>query len=333
MSISKTARLLLGTLVPLFFTVQAKAQEQLNIYAVMPEKFSSQLVDAFSQKSGVKVNFVRMASGETLTRLIAEKKNPQVDIILGGPADIYEAGIKEDLFVPYERSDWGIPEEYRSAKGYWTGIGLNPLIFMTNTNFLKKNNLNAPDSWQDLLNPAYKNGLQMADARTSGTATERIFALVKLYDEDGAFDYQKKLNANVQLYTKSGQGGAIPVAGGQAASGIFYLVDALDIQQQGYPVTITYPKEGTTYGIECVGIVKGAKNPEAAKKFMDWATSVELANVMGEKKINFVPVHKDAKITDPVLDISKVTFLHADTAWKGEKRKEYVERWIKDVIQ
>ena len=52
------------------------------------------------------------------------------------------------------------------------------------------------------------------------------------------------------MYTKSGAGGAMPIATGQCGSGIFYIVDALDIQQQGYPVVITYPKDGVSYGIE-----------------------------------------------------------------------------------
>ena len=51
-----------------------------------------------------------------------------------------------------------------------------------------------PESWNDLLDPRYKNNLQMADARTSGTATERIYSLVKVMGEDPAFAYQKKLN-------------------------------------------------------------------------------------------------------------------------------------------
>jgi iron(III) transport system substrate-binding protein len=332
MTASKIAGLLSGMALALSIGGPARAQ-QLNAYSIMPEKFSSQLVEAFTKKTGIKVNFVRLASGEALAKLIAEKNNPQVDVLLGGPADTYEAGIKEGVFAPYEGEASGIPAQYRSAGKLWFGVGLNPLIFMTNKDFLAKNKLAAPESWQDLLAAPYKNGLQMADARTSGTATERIFALVKLYGEDGAFDYQKKLNANVQLYTKSGQGGALPIATGQAASGIFYLVDALDIVNQGYPVVITYPKEGTTYGIECVGMVKGGKNADSAKKFMDWATSADFANVMVEKKINFVPLHKDAKFDNPVLDISKVKFFEADAAWKGQKRKEYVDRWVKEVIQ
>lgn len=51
--------------------------------------------------------------------------------------------------------------------------------------------MKAPSKWADLLDPRYKNNLQMADARTSGTATERIYSLVKVMGEDEAFKFQK----------------------------------------------------------------------------------------------------------------------------------------------
>ena len=78
----------------------------------------------------------------------------------------------------------------------------------------------------------------MADARTSGTAVTRIFSIIEVFgrDEDKAFDYMKKLRANVQVYTKSGGGGTIPVGLGQAGAGIFFIVDALKTQQEGYDV-------------------------------------------------------------------------------------------------
>jgi len=92
---------------------------------------------------------------------------------------------------------------------------------MTNAKFLKENNLKAPASWDDLLNPAYKNMIQMADARTSGTAVTRIFSILEVYgrDEDKAFAYMKKLRPNVQLYTKNGGGGTLPIGLGQAGGG------------------------------------------------------------------------------------------------------------------
>jgi len=125
----------------------------------------------------------------------------------------------------------------------------------------------------------------------------------------------------------------MPVATGQAASGVFYIVDALDIQQQGYDVVISYPKEGVTYGVEGSGILKGAKNMEAAKKLMDWASTRRLGEVMVAEKINYIPTRPDVKVTNPALDMSSVTLIETDIAWKGKNRQAYVERWIDEVVQ
>ncbi|MDO4937981.1 MAG: ABC transporter substrate-binding protein [Sutterellaceae bacterium] len=312
----------------------AVSAEELNAYTIMPEKYASQVFAAFTKDTGIKVNFLRFSSGEALARLTAEKGNPQVDVMLGGPADTYAAGISAGIFEAYRPQDSdAIPAELRDPGNHWTGIGVIPLCFLTNTKFLAKNNMQAPTKWADLLDPRYKNNLQMADARTSGTATERIYSLVKVMGEDEAFKFQKQMNANIQMYTKSGAGGAMPIATGQCASGIFYIVDAMDIQQQGYPVTITYPEDGVSFGIEATGVIAGGKNNAAAKKFVDWAASKRFAEFIVANKINYVPTRTDVKTDNPILDFSKIKTIAVDVAWKGEKRKEYTQRWINEVIK
>lgn len=328
---SKKLSALLAGLVVL--TASANAAE-LNAYTIMPEKYASQIFAQFTKDTGIKVNFLRFSTGEALARLTAEKGNPQVDVLLGGPADMYAAGVTEGILEAYRpvNSD-AISSAYRDPNNYWTGIGLIPLCFLTNTKFLEKNKMQAPTKWADLLDPRYKNNLQMADARTSGTATERIYSLVKVMGEDEAFKFQKAMNANVQMYTKSGAGGAMPIATGQCASGIFYIVDALDIQQQGYPVTITYPEDGVSFGIEATGVVKGGKNNAEAKKFVDWATSKKFAEFIVANKINYVPTRNDVKTSNPILDLTKIKTISVDVTWKGEKRKEFTQRWINEVIK
>lgn len=328
---SKKLSALLAGLVVL--TASANAAE-LNAYTIMPEKYASQIFAQFTKDTGIKVNFLRFSTGEALARLTAEKGNPQVDVLLGGPADMYAAGVTEGILEAYRpaNSD-AISSAYRDPNNYWTGIGLIPLCFLTNTKFLEKNKMQAPTKCADLLDPRYKNNLQMADARTSGTATERIYSLVKVMGEDEAFKFQKAMNANVQMYTKSGAGGAMPIATGQCASGIFYIVDALDIQQQGYPVTITYPEDGVSFGIEATGVVKGGKNNAEAKKFVDWATSKKFAEFIVANKINYVPTRNDVKTSNPILDLTKIKTISVDVTWKGEKRKEFTQRWINEVIK
>ncbi|TMJ25721.1 MAG: extracellular solute-binding protein, partial [Alphaproteobacteria bacterium] len=154
---------------------------------------------------------------------------PRVDVLFGGPVETFAAGIKEGIFEPYKSPSFAkLPARFKQADGQWTAIADDPLVFMTNAAFLKANNLKPPASWDDLLNPAYKNMLQMADARTSGTAVTRIFSVLEVNkrDEEKAFAYLKKLRQNVQVYTKSGGGGTLPVGLGQAGGGIFFIVDA-----------------------------------------------------------------------------------------------------------
>jgi len=313
---------------------QEKASTSLNVYTIMPEKYATTIFEEFTKDTGIKVNFVRLSAGEALARLIAEKSNPQVDALWGGPADTYEAGVLEGVFESYKPAEANmVPAEFQSPEGYWTGIGVIPLTFLSSNSFLKEKGLQPPTSWNDLLDPRYYNALQMADVRTSGTATERIYSLIKIWGEDEAYVYQKKLHQNIQLYTKSGAGGAMPIATGQAGSGVFYIVDALDIQQQGYDLTISYPVEGVTYGVEGSGVVKGAKNLANAKKLMDWASSKRLGQVMVDNLINYIPTRTDVVVTNPALDMSQVNLLDADIAWKGENRDRLVERWIDEVIQ
>jgi iron(III) transport system substrate-binding protein len=175
----------------------------------------------------------------------------------------------------------------------------------------------------------------MADARTSGTAVTRIFSILEVNgrDEDKAFAYMKKLRPNVQLYTKSGGGGTLPVGLGQAGGGIFFIVDALDTKAKGYDVTISFPKEGIGTAAEGIALIKGAKNPELGKKLIDWATSPAMQNQFATHKINFVPAHPDVALEPSLAAILKgANIFPIDAAYAGANRKKVVDRWVAEVL-
>jgi iron(III) transport system substrate-binding protein len=308
--------------------------QTINVYTIWPEKYSTPVFEAFTKETGNKVNFIRLSSGEALARIIAEKNNPQVDVLFGGPADTFAAGVKEGVFEQYSpKGADQIPAKYKDPNNYWIGVAVDPISFMFNTKFLRDNNTPVPTSWNDLLKPVFKQKLQMADARTSGTAISRILSLIYIMGEDAAYKYQKKLNQNVQMYTKSGAGGALPIANGQAAGGVFFLVDSLEIKQQGYDVVISYPKEGVAYAVEAMALIKGAKQPDLAKKFLDWAADKNMQQLYEKNKINFIPTNPEVKISDPALDMSKVKLIHVDILKAGNDRQRLVDRWVNEVIQ
>ena len=294
----------------------AAAAETLNAYSIWPENWARPMLQEFEQATGIKVNFVRFSSGEALARVIAEKGNPQVDVLFGGPVETFAAGVKEGIFEPYKPPTFGaLPARFKQPEGYWVAIADDPLVFMTNAKFLKENNLKPPASWEDLLNPAYKGMLQMADARTSGTAVTRIFSIIEVNgrNEDKAFDYMKKLRRNVQVYTKSGGGGTLPVGLGQAGGGIFFIVDALDTKAKGYDVVVSFPREG--------------------KKLIDWATSPVMQSLFAKHKINFVPANPEVKVEPSLAEVLKgAKIFPIDDAYAGANRKRVVDRWIGEVL-
>lgn len=314
----------------------ARAADPINVYTIWPENYARPMFQEFEKQTGIKVNFLRFSSGEALARVIAEKNNPRIDVLFGGPVETFAAGIKEGIFAPYKSPSFDkLPARFKQADGMWMAIADDPLVFMTNGAFLKANNLKPPASWDDLLNPAYKNGLQMADARTSGTAVTRIFSVLEVNgrDEDKAFAYLKKLRQNVQVYTKSGGGGTLPVGLGQAAGGIFFIVDALETKAKGYDVVISFPKEGIGTSAEAIALIKGAKNPEAGKKLIDFATGVAMQSKLAEYKVNFVPANPDVK-TDPSLAevLKGAKIFPIDDDYAGANRKRIIERWVKEVL-
>ena len=320
----------------LFGALPALAAETVNAYSIWPENWARPMFEEFEKATGIKVNFVRFSSGEALARVIAEKNNPQVDVLFGGPVETFAAGISEGVFESYKSPSFAkLPPRFRHADGQWTAIADDPLVFMSNDKFVKENGLKAPASWNDLLAPQYKNMLQMADARTSGTAVTRIFSILEVNgrDETKAFDYMKKLRPNVQLYTKSGGGGTLPVGLGQAGAGIFFIVDALDTKAKGYDVTISFPKEGIGTAAEGIALIKGAKNPAAAKKLIDWATSSAMQNQFAQYKINFVPAHPDVVLEPSLAAILKgAKIFPIDAEYAGANRKRIVERWVAEVL-
>lgn len=333
----KTLRLAAATLLAwLVGALAVQAADPLNVYTIWPENYARPMFQEFEKATGIKVNFLRFSSGEALARVIAEKNNPRIDVLFGGPVETFAAGIKEGIFEPYKSPSFAkLPARFKHADGQWTAIADDPLVFMTNAAFLKANNLKPPASWDDLLNPAYKNMLQMADARTSGTAVTRIFSVLEVNkrDEDKTFAYLKKLRRNVQVYTKSGGGGTLPVGLGQAGGGIFFIVDALETKAKGYDVVVSFPKEGIGSSAEAIALIKGAKNPEAGKKLIDFATSPAMQSKLAEHKVNFVPAHPDVKTEASLAEVLKgATIIPIDDDYAGANRKRIVERWVKEVL-
>ncbi len=315
-------------------TGPAAEPQVVNVYSIWPESYAAPIFEQFTKETGIQVRFIRQSSGQILAKVIAEKANPQADVMFGGPAETHVAAVQAGVLEPYASpSAAGIPATAKDPQNAWLGMARDPLVFMTNANFLKQHGLKPPSSWADLLNPVYKGQIQFASPQTSGTGVARVATLVLLMGEDKAFEYMKALDKNVAVYTEHGAGGALPIATGQAATGTFFIVDALDIQDKGYPVVITFPKEGTSDTIEAVALIKGAKHPELGKRLIDWAVGDKMQSLYATLRINFLPTSTRVDVPASVkLTLKRAKFITYDLQWVGQNRKRLVDKFVKEIL-
>ncbi|WP_433359625.1 ABC transporter substrate-binding protein [Streptosporangium sp. CA-115845] len=301
------------------------------------EEWCAAMTAGFTSATGVEAEFVRLSSGEALTRIQAGRANAEFDVWHGGPADGYAAAADQGLLENYTSPNaTAIPDRYKDKAGSWTGVYVGVLGFCNNTEVLGEKQVTAPDSWQGLLNPALKKNVGIAHPSTSGTAYTALWTQVLLNGgaEDGALAYMKKLHPNVLQYSKSGAAPAQQVARGEIGVGIVFSHDCVATREQGFPnLTVTFPAEGSGYEVGGVALVKGAHNPVSAKKYIDWALTAAAQEIGPTVKSYQAPTNPDAKKSDKTVDLTKVKLVEYDSVAAGTVKSALTRRFDTEVAQ
>jgi iron(III) transport system substrate-binding protein len=316
----------------LVFGAGVWAQESVSVYASSDETLAKQLFDKFTAETGIKVNFVRLSGGEAVSRMEAEKDNPQASLWFGGVGLDHITGKLKGLTTPYKSRVAGtIPEMYRDPEGYWTGFYIGPVTFFTNNKRAKELGITPPTSWADLIKPEYKGYIRMADPRTSGTAYTIMTTLRYIYkgDEDKVFDYLKKLDVNIDQYTRSGAAYAASVSTGEIPIGIGFAHDQVKMLAQGVDATITAPKEGSSFELAAMSMIKGGKDQVNAKKLYDWLLGKSAQEIFASYFVLLVA--PGATINSKALPLSKVNALKPDFLWDGANKDRLVKRWTDEI--
>ena len=330
-----------GLLPALLFALPltAAAQGELVVYCTVQEEWCRPMVAAFEKKFGIKVLMTRKSAGEFYAQIKAEAANPRGDIWWGGTGDPHLQAAEEGLTEPYKSTmlsqlhDWAV-RQWDQSKGRTVGVYAGALGYSYNTEQLRKRNLPEPKCWSDLIKPAYKDEIQVANPNSSGTSYTMLATLVQLMGEDKAFDYLKALHKNINQYTKSGAAPARAAATGESLIGITFEHDAVVQVINGAPLKIVSPCEGTGYEIGSMSIIKGAKNMENAKKWYDWALTPEAQAIGGQAKVSYqVPSNKSVNPPPQAPNFSEIKFINYDFAKYGSsaERTRLLARWDKEV--
>lgn len=352
----KRLGLLLVTLFVLSL-VPVSAQDTLTVLCTPQEDWCVAMTTAFEEETGIETNYVRMSSGESLARIRATADDPEFSVWWGGPADAFIAAAEEGLIEPYESEiAEAIPAELRDAEEFtWVGVYVGAIGFCSNIELLEELGVEAPTSWEDLLDPALKGNVAMAHPATSGTAFTTLWTNVTLaadaleeeeegtgYDEDGfpteeaidiAFEYFADLHQNILQYTRSGSAPGRMAGSGEIAVAIIFSHDCVKLQVEGFEgiVVNTFPEEGTGYEIGGMALIANAHEAEAAKIWYDWALTPEAQEIGASVNSLQLPTNPDTPVPDLAVNLEEVNLVIYNFEAAGLNRTDLVERFDEEI--
>lgn len=312
------------------FSACGKKGGELNVYSIIHDEETAALCSLFTEQTGIKVNYLRATTGELVNRVIAEKDDPKADVLLGGGSAYHiqasEAGAL-DVYVPKIAEK--LPDYAKSSDGTWTGFCVLSLgIGINEKRFAEKfPGVEYPKNWDELANPLFKGEIVMTNPASSSTAYLFLQNQLQRLGWEQGWAYLEKLSQLAGQFPDSGSAPPKLIGTGEYALGVAYLHALVKYRSQGFDIVAVSPPQ-TAGDVDCISVLKNSKNPDAARKFVDFILGKDAQELM--TSIDFtVPVNSEAKVIDGATRIEDVDLIDYDREKAAAQKKEVLAAWSK----
>ncbi len=285
----------------------------------------------YREVNDVEIRWVRDSTGVIIAKLLAEKANPQADVVMGVAASGLALLDQNGMLIPYAPLNLdAIMMQYRDRKNppAWWGMDVYGATVCFNTVEAKKRNMPKPESWADLVKPVYKGQVVMPNPASSGTGYFDVAAWLTMWGDKKGWDYMDKLHENIAMYTHSGSKPCNLSATGEFVIGISFEYRGHTNKAKGAPIDLVFPKEGLGWDLEAFAIHKGTKKMAAAQKLADWASSKNAMKLYGK---NFA-ITAQPGVAEPLANIPKdyeQRLVKMDFNWSAKNRERILAEWNK----
>lgn len=329
---TKTPILSLAVAASALFASAAFAETELTVYTAVEAEDLARYAATFNEDHpDIKINWVRDSTGVVTAKLLAEKNNPQADVVWGLAATSLLVLKTEDMLMPYAPA--GLDElsaNFRDSDNPPSWVGMDAWVAAVCFNTVEggKLGLTAPTSWMDLTKPEYAGHVVMPNPASSGTGFLDVSSWLQIFGEEKGWAYMDALHQNIAAYTHSGSKPCKMAAAGETVIGVSFAFRGAKSKAAGAPLEIIVPTEGVGWDMEAIGIVAGTAKEEAAKTLVDWTITrkaMEMYNV-GYAVVGIPGIAKPVEyfpdgITEAMID--------NDFEWAANNRDRLLDEWSK----
>jgi iron(III) transport system substrate-binding protein len=197
-------------------------------------------------------------------------------------------------------------------------------VFGYNTAMLSEEQ--APQSWDDLLDPELKGLIGIQKASSGGIGWTTILMQRQIISDDY---WQKLADNEPRLYTGLTQASE-DVARGELAVSEMLPIQGIRLMDSGAPMALSFPSEGIPASAVLIGVTSVAEHPNAAKLYINWV----LSKPGGEAITRiFFDWATNPDVAPPTLEKYGLTLPPASQLWVADKKDwlelqtDYLKEW------
>jgi iron(III) transport system substrate-binding protein len=304
--------------------------EELTVYTAVEADDLTKYAERFNKDHpDIEIQWVRDSTGIITAKLLAEKDNPQADIIWGLAATSLMLLKNEGMLEPYAPA--GVDQLDRkfvdqASPPAWTGMDAWAAVICFNTVEAERLGLPKPSSWQDLLDPVYQGQIVMPNPNSSGTGYLDVSSWLQLFGEEEGWAFMDQLHQNIATYTHSGSKPCTLAGSGEVPIGVSFEFRAARLKEEGAPIDIIVPEEGIGWDMEATAIIKGTDKLEAAQILADWSVS-EAANELYSEGYAVVAIPAKAQAIAHMPENLAAKMIDNDFEWAAANRERILAEW------
>ena len=260
---------------------------EVRLYSERHYAADKTILGQFTEKTGIEVKVVKAGGNELLSRMKAEKKNPQADLYLAVDAAALDRAEEAGLLAPitndalFER----LPEGFAPADQSWLPLTMRARVIVYSKDRVKPEE--APKTYADLTDPKWR-GKVLIRSSSSHYNQSLLASILASKGKSAALAWAKGMTDN---FARPPQGNdrdqvrAIAQGlGDLAVTNSYYLglleqADEDKDREARAAVGVIFPDQnerGTHVNISGAGLIKGGKNSKEALQLLDYLTSLEV---------------------------------------------------------
>ena len=307
---------------------------ELTAYTTLPAETAAVLSEVYERENHVRVNFVPMSSQEILQKIKDDAVSDPtvvrtVDVVLTD-SKILKQAAELNLLTPYssETND-AVRRKFKDEHDRWIGVWYDPIVFCANKDFLRST-VDIPDTWEKL-SKANNVRIGITDFLAADASANLLLQMIGNFGDAKTYEILAGIHPKVVQYAKFLANPVRQAGMGEVDISVAVESETLRYLQNGYPLKIIYPADGTSYLLTGFAITTtdDAKNQLAAK-FSDWLLGDEAQIYLQTNGFYFVPTNPQTLAYKSFAG-KNLSLLNNDQNFSLEQRQAFLNRWINDV--